>query len=128
MTTIIQSFSLRVSPVYWRGGGVPCEKGMMWLCLICIGKKGLSINKREGDISIDMGLSKDLFKENATISLNVKDLLDQRGWKNETFNDNFYNDYEFRWGVRRIVLNFIYRFNQKKNQRNPQGFNNQGEF
>ena len=44
-----------------------------------------------------MGLSKDLFKENATISLNVKDLLDQRGWKNETFNDNFYNDYEFRW-------------------------------
>ena len=48
--------------------------------------------------------SNDLFKENATISLNVKDLLDQRGWKNETFNDNFYNDYEFRWGVRRIVF------------------------
>ncbi len=92
------------------------------------GPRKTAVNKREGDISIDMGLSKDLFKENATISLNVKDLLDQRGWKNETFNDNFYNDYEFRWGVRRIVLNFIYRFNQKKNQRNPQGFNNQGEF
>ena len=92
------------------------------------GPRKTAVNKRDGDISIDMGLSKDLFKENATISLNVKDLLDQRGWKNETFNDNFYNDYEFRWGVRRIVLNFIYRFNQKKNQRNPQGFNNQGEF
>ena len=56
------------------------------------GPSETAISKSEGDFSIDLAFSKELFKEKASLTLNVSDLLDQRGWRNETFNENFYND------------------------------------
>ncbi len=84
------------------------------------GPNETAVSRSDGDFSIDLAFSKELFNEKATITLNIKDLLDQRGWKNETFNDNFYNDFEFRWSQRSATLNFTYRFNQKKNQNRRQ--------
>ena len=78
------------------------------------------VSKSEGDFSIDLAFSKELFKDKATLTLNIRDLLDQRGWRNETFNENFYNDFEFRWSQRSATLNLTYRFNQKKNQNRRQ--------
>ena len=84
------------------------------------GPNETAVSKSDGDFSIDLAFSKELFKDNATLTLNIKDLLDQRGWRNETFNDNFYNDFEYRWSQRSTTLNFTYRFNQKKNQNRRQ--------
>ena len=84
------------------------------------GPNETAVSKSDGDFSIDLAFSKELFKDKATLTLNIRDLLDQRGWRNETFNENFYNNYEFRWGQRSATLNFTYRFNQKKNQNRRQ--------
>ena len=84
------------------------------------GPNETAISKSEGDFSIDLAFSKELFKDKATLTLNIRDLLDQRGWRNETFNENFYNDFEFRWSQRSATLNLTYRFNQKKNQNRRQ--------
>ena len=84
------------------------------------GPNETAVSKSEGDFSIDLAFSKELFKDKATLSLNIRDLLDQRGWRNETFNENFYNDFEFRWSQRSATLNLTYRFNQKKNQNRRQ--------
>ena len=84
------------------------------------GPNETAVSKSDGDFSIDLAFSKELFNDNATLTLNIKDLLDQRGWRNETFNENFYNDFEFRWSQRSATLNFTYRFNQKKNQNRRQ--------
>lgn len=80
------------------------------------GPSETAISKSEGDFSIDLAFSKELFKEKASLTLNVRDLLDQRGWRSKTFNETFYNSSEFRWAKRSFNLNFTYRFNQKKNQ------------
>ena len=84
------------------------------------GPNETAVSKSEGDFSIDLAFSKELFKDKATLTLNIRDLLDQRGWRNETFNENFYNDFEFRWSQRTATLNLTYRFNQKKNQNRRQ--------
>ncbi len=80
------------------------------------GPSETAITKSEGDFSIDLAFSKELFKEKASLTLNVRDLLDQRGWRSETFNETFENSSEHRWRKRSFTLNFTYRFNQKKNQ------------
>ena len=79
-----------------------------------------AITKRDGNFSIDLAFSKELFNDNASLTFNVRDLLDQGGWKTETFNETFYNDSEYRWRQRSYTLNFTYRFNQKKNQNRRQ--------
>tara|TARA_B100000575_G_scaffold266972_1_gene244674 strand:- start:396 stop:2843 length:2448 start_codon:yes stop_codon:yes gene_type:complete len=84
------------------------------------GPEETAITKREGNLSIDLAFSKELFNDNASLTFNVRDLLDQGGWKTETFNQTFYNDSEFRWRERSFTLNFTYRFNQKKNQNRRQ--------
>ncbi len=80
------------------------------------GPSETAISKSEGDFSIDLAFSKELFEDKASLTLNVSDLLDQRGWRTETFNETFYNNSEWRWRRRSFNLNFTYRFNQKKNQ------------
>ena len=77
-------------------------------------------NGAKVDFSIDFAFSKELFNDKASLTFNVRDLLDQGGWKTETFNQTFYNDSEYRWRQRSYTLNFTYRFNQKKNQNRRQ--------
>ena len=84
------------------------------------GPEETAITKRDGNFSVDLAFSKELFNDNASITFNVRDLLDQGGWKTETFNQTFYNDSEYRWRQRSYTLNLTYRFNQKKNQNRRQ--------
>ena len=84
------------------------------------GPEETAITKRDGNFSVDLAFSKELFNDNASLTFNVRDLLDQGGWKTETFNQTFYNDSEYRWRQRSYTLNFTYRFNQKKNQNRRQ--------
>lgn len=75
--------------------------------------------RNKGIFSLDLAFSKDLFQDNATISLNVRDLLNSRKRRSFTSTDFFLRESEFQWRQRQINLSFIYRFNQQKQrQRN----------
>lgn len=71
-----------------------------------------------GVLSANTALSKDLFKEQATISLNVSDIFNSRKRISETNIANVLNSYsEMQWRERQINLSFTYRFNKKKNEK-----------
>lgn len=83
---------------------------------------------QEEILSIDLALSKELFNETATLSVNVRDLLNSR--KRQSFTStNTYDRYsEFQWRQRSINVSFIYRFNQqKRDQRRARENNNDDE-
>lgn len=64
--------------------------------------------------SIDLGLSRDLIKNNATLTLSVRDLLNSRKRRSIVDTEGFYSTSEFQWRARQITLTFTYRLNQKK--------------
>lgn len=74
-------------------------------------------SKRKGILSANLAFSKDVIKDKATLSLNVSDLFNSRKRRSETRTDNVFTYSEFQWRQRQINLSFLYRFNQKKNQR-----------
>ncbi|WP_067028646.1 TonB-dependent receptor domain-containing protein [Allomuricauda sp. CP2A] len=79
----------------------------------------------KGMFSLNLAMSKDLFNENATLSLNVSDVFNSRKRQSFTETAFFTSDSEFQWRVRQINLSFIYRFNQPKD-RNQRGRGRQG--
>jgi outer membrane beta-barrel protein/carboxypeptidase-like protein/TonB-dependent receptor-like protein len=82
---------------------------------------------REGILSINLAFSKDILKEKGTLSLNVNDLLNSRKRKSTDFTPTTISVGEFQWRERQILLNFTYRFNQKKKQKRQQRNYNGGE-
>jgi len=71
----------------------------------------------------DLAFSKDLFKDKATLTLNVKNLFNTRKFELITYNENRENtesitDLSLQRRIRQISLNFTYRFNQKKKKEN----------
>ena len=79
-----------------------------------------AINRREGIFSSNMAFSKDLFKEKASITLNINDLFNTQRRNLESNTPTFYSDGYYRWRVRSYSLSFTYRFNQAK-KRSKQG-------
>ena len=73
-----------------------------------------AINRREGIFSSNMAFSKDLFKEKASITLNINDLFNTQRRNLESTTPTFYSDGFYRWRVRSYSLSFTYRFNQAK--------------
>ncbi|MGB1042581.1 MAG: TonB-dependent receptor domain-containing protein [Tenacibaculum sp.] len=74
----------------------------------------------------NLAFSKDLFKDKASLVLNVSDLFNARKRESTTY---FYDDDgdlssinngAFQWRERQISLSFTYRFNQKKKRQRPQ--------
>ncbi|WNH12184.1 TonB-dependent receptor domain-containing protein [Thalassobellus suaedae] len=83
-------------------------------------------SETEGIFSLDLAFSKEIFNDNATISLNVRDLLNSRKRKSLTTTEFFSRYSENQWRQRQINLSFRYRFNQQKKRnerRNNQGGN-----
>ena len=77
---------------------------------------------QEGILSLDLAFSKDIFKERATISLNVRDLLNSRKRDSYTLTDTYERDSEFQWRQgQNVTVSMIYRFNQKKQRQNRRG-------
>ncbi|GMN08731.1 outer membrane beta-barrel family protein [Croceitalea sp. MTPC9] len=70
--------------------------------------------KNQGIFSMSLAFSKDLFKEKASLALNVSDVFNSRRRVSETQTPFFQSDSEFQWRVRSYNLSFTYRFNQKK--------------
>ncbi|HOD10872.1 MAG TPA: outer membrane beta-barrel protein, partial [Flavobacterium sp.] len=89
--------------------------------------------KNLGVFAMNLAFSKDVFKEKATVSLNVSDLLNSRKRISETYLPGNVDSYgEFQWRERQITLSFTYRFNVKKNERekprNGNGGDDGGDF
>ncbi|WP_108244151.1 TonB-dependent receptor domain-containing protein [Muricauda brasiliensis] len=76
--------------------------------------------RSDGILSIDLAFSKDLLNDNATISLNVQDLLNSRKRSSFTTTDFFEQDSEFQWRQRQIRVSFIYRINEQKKRGRPE--------
>ncbi|MFN7118208.1 MAG: TonB-dependent receptor domain-containing protein [Saprospiraceae bacterium] len=68
---------------------------------------------------IDLALSKDILKNNGTITFSVRDLFNSRRRRFITEGDNFFREGDFQWRARQVVLTLNYRINQtKKRERN----------
>lgn len=80
-------------------------------------------SETKGIFSIDLALSKEIFNKSATISLNVRDLLNSRKRNTLTVTEFFERENESQWRQRQINLSVIYRFNQQK-QRNEKNNSN----
>ncbi len=85
------------------------------------GPSNNSQTENEGILSVDMALSKDIINDNATLGLNVRDLLNSRKRNSLTTTDTFTSESEFQWRQRQVTLTFTYRFNQKKQRQRPNG-------
>lgn len=64
----------------------------------------------------DLGLSRELLKGKATISLNIRDLFNTRRWRSITDTPELYASSNTLWRPRSIVLVFTYRFNQQRKE------------
>ncbi|MFT3796385.1 TonB-dependent receptor domain-containing protein [Flavobacterium sp.] len=85
------------------------------------GPQNTAQGKSRGVASANLGFSKDLFKEKATLALNVQDLFNSRKRINETYLPGVSNSYsEMQWRERQITLSFTYRFNKKKGEKEKQ--------
>ncbi|MFV0248902.1 MAG: TonB-dependent receptor domain-containing protein [Tenacibaculum sp.] len=91
---------------------------------------------RRGNLIANLAFSKDLFKDKATLVLNVSNLFNSKR-RSITYNGSRENpssiaEDSFQWRGRQTSLNFTYRFNQaKKAQRTQRGSNyddEQGDF
>lgn len=83
--------------------------------------------KNQGIFSLDLAFSKDLFKEKASLALNVNDVFNSRKRISETVTPAFETDSEFQWRVRSYNLSFTYRFNQKKRREGNRSRDFEGE-
>lgn len=73
---------------------------------------------------INMGLKKPFLKKKLIATLSVRDLLNSRKWKSETWGDDFYQYSESCWSGRTINFNLSYNFGNmtgKKNKKERSG-------
>ena len=82
----------------------------------------------DGIFSANLAFSKDLFKDNGTMVLNVSDVFNSRKRKGYSYTANSSTYGEMQWRQRQVSLSFVYRFNQKKNQRQPKMPEQNNEF
>jgi len=86
-------------------------------------------SKRKGMLFTNLAFSKEVIKDEADLSLNVRDLFNTGKRVSETRTDNVFTYSEFQFRQRSVNLSFLYRFNQRKNQRQgnrQRGGNDQG--
>jgi hypothetical protein len=94
------------------------------------GPSSNSQTETEGLLSVNLAFSKDIINDNATIGLNISDLLNSRKRMSVTETETFRSESEFQWRERQIQLSFTYRFNQKKQRQRTQreGGGDEGDF
>ncbi|WP_337044972.1 outer membrane beta-barrel family protein [Emticicia sp. 17c] len=81
--------------------------------------------RRKAIAVMDLAVSKDILKNNATITLNVTDVFNSRIYRSVTIGDNFITESSGQGRLRQINLTFNYRLHQaKKKTKEPA----EGEF
>jgi outer membrane receptor protein involved in Fe transport len=66
---------------------------------------------------LDIALSKDILKNNATITLNVSDVFNSRRHRHITEGATFYTYNDGQWRRRQVNLTFSYRLHQQKKKK-----------
>lgn len=85
--------------------------------------------KSDAIFSMTMALSKDLFKEKASLTFNINDVFNSRKRVSTSTTSTFISNNEFQWRERSFNLSFTYRFNQKKKrERSSRDFNGEDDF
>ncbi len=85
-------------------------------------------SKSKGIFAMNLGFSKDVLKDKATLGLNVNDVFNSRIRKVTTdIPGDLHSDAEMQWRKRQITLSFTYRFNKKKNEQERPKKNQQQE-
>lgn len=74
----------------------------------------------KGMFSANLALSKEVMKDNGTLSFNISDVFNTRKRKMNSITDRTITDSEFQWRQRQFMLNFTYRFNQNKKRQATQ--------
>lgn len=72
---------------------------------------------------IDVAISQDFLKNNATLTLNVSDLFNTRRHRSVSEGETFYTYNDSQWRARQVNLTFSYRLHQQKKK----GGNREGE-
>lgn len=86
-------------------------------------------NKNKGILSSNLALSKDIFKDKATLSLNVSDIFNSRKRRTNSITNVAETYSEFQWRERQITVSLLFRFNKPKdNGRNRRGGNGGEDF
>lgn len=89
-----------------------------------LGPRDEPLGFREANYWVDFAASRDILKDKATISLNVRDLFGTRSHGGESWNDNFWQYSNGSWSKTTVTLNFNYRINDngmKKQRRETNG-------
>jgi len=88
--------------------------------------------RRRSMSGLDLGFSKDILKKKGTITLSIRDLLNTRKWRSETYGELFYSYSERQRRARQVQVSFNYRINQNKQRgrsdRGGGGGDFEGEF
>lgn len=71
-------------------------------------------NDNRGIVRFDLAVSKDLFRDKASLTFNINDIFNSRIRRRTTTTNTFSEYSEFQWRIRQFRLSFVYRFNQKK--------------
>ncbi|SDW73272.1 Outer membrane receptor proteins, mostly Fe transport [Lutibacter oricola] len=76
-----------------------------------------AISTRKAYTYASAAITKELFNNNATISLNVDDIFLSKETNRDRYTEDFFQNTKFINKYRTIKLSFTYRFNQSKKQR-----------
>jgi hypothetical protein len=77
---------------------------------------------------MDLAISKEVLKNKATVSLNVRDVFNSR-IRNQFTTTEFFQRYsESQWRQRQVTLSLLYRFNMKKEKSRNGSRENGNEF
>ncbi len=84
-----------------------------------------------GIYTMDLGWSRDIMNDKATLALSIRDLFNTRRRRSftsgETAEGGTFESYdEFQWRQRQLTLSFTYRLNQKKRMRRQRSGNTGG--
>ena len=79
-----------------------------------------------GNFSMNLALSKDVFKDKGTVAFNVSDVFNSRKRIMDTYLSGIVNSHsEMQWRQRQVNLSFTYRFNVQKNEKDKRPKGNQ---
>ncbi|MHB1148059.1 MAG: TonB-dependent receptor [Lutibacter sp.] len=108
-------------------GGIDWQTSGMYM-----GPSESATAKIKGMYNVNLAFSKDILKEKGTLALNVSDLFNSRKRNSTNYSPSISSPTtisvnEFQWRQRQVMLNFTYRFNEKKKPQRQEREENGGE-
>ena len=78
-------------------------------------------NKSKGFASVSTAISKDVLKDDGTITFRISDVFNSQRRRSNLLTENVKNYSEFQWREPSYTLNFTYRFNERKSRKSNRG-------